>query len=421
MKRRKSDLPEWYQTKNYLHFDYQRSFEDVESLVTDKKSLCKHAYWPFLKSNIVTKTYVPEKKKVKEKHRPIMYASHIDAHIYSYFSKKLSKQYENYIEGTPISDSAIAYRKIPRNEDGKGKSNIHFANEVFQYIANKGECVAVCYDVSSFFESLNHNILKKNIEGILSLDYLPEYLYRLFKSLTKYSYVEKAEAIEVLEKEDKRLKYRLCSDDTFDKLIRGTGLIEKNNKPFGIPQGSPLSALLSNVYMIEFDHALSNMAKKMDGLYRRYSDDIIFVVNQSQQNEYEELLKKELQNLGLGVNDKKKNVTHFEKKNTLECKETPLQYLGFIFDGERALLRSSSIARYYQKMKRSIYKVKSIADENDEPFKYKKGLYERFTHLGEQNFITYAYFADKEMDNSEIRGQVKGHWDKFHEELDKDL
>lgn len=191
MKRRKNDLPDWYKAKGYLHFDCSRSFEDVESLVTDKESLCKHSYWPFLKSNIITRTYDSNEKKVKKKHRPIMYASHIDAHIYSYFNNKLSKRYENYIEGTLIADCAIAYRKIPRNKEGKGKSNIHFANEVFQYIANKGECIAVCYDVSSFFESLKHKLLKSNIEQVLNIDKLPDYLYSTFKSLTNYSFVEK--------------------------------------------------------------------------------------------------------------------------------------------------------------------------------------------------------------------------------------
>lgn len=182
-----------------------------------------------------------------------------------------------------------------------------------------------------------------------------------------------------------------------------------------------MSALMSNIYMIEFDKIMAREAK-INGLYRRYSDDIIFVVSHTYQNEYENLLNKQLNSLDLTINDQKKDVTSFRFENsTLKCEKTPLQYLGFIFDGERALLRSSSIARFYQKMKSSIYKVKSIAQKNDEPFKYKKGLYERFTHLGEQNFITYAHFADKEMDNSGIRQQVKGHWNKFHDELKKGL
>jgi hypothetical protein len=45
----------------------------------------------------------------------------------------------------------------------------------------------------------------------------------------------------------------------------------------GIPQGSAMSALLSNVYLIDFDEYLQILGQKMGFAYRRYCDDILII------------------------------------------------------------------------------------------------------------------------------------------------
>ena len=40
----------------------------------------------------------------------------------------------------------------------------------------------------------------------------------------------------------------------------------------------------------------------------------------------------------------------------------------------------------------------------------KRELYERYSHLGNRNFISYAYRAAEIMDAPEIRKQVRKHW-----------
>ncbi len=47
----------------------------------------------------------------------------------------------------------------------------------------------------------------------------------------------------------------------------------------GIPQGVAVSAILANAYMLEFDKKNEDYVDKFNGLYSRYSDDIIIVCN----------------------------------------------------------------------------------------------------------------------------------------------
>ncbi len=60
-----------------------------------------------------------------------------------------------------------------------------------------------------------------------------------------------------------------------------------NNKgQKGIPQGSPISALLSNIYMLEFDVLVKEKIMECKGSYFRYCDDILCIIP----NEYEEFI-----------------------------------------------------------------------------------------------------------------------------------
>jgi len=110
-----------------------------------------------------------------------------------------------------------------------------------------------------------------------------------------------------------------------------------------------------------------------------------------------------------------------------------LQYLGFEFNGEDVFIRSSSMSRYYRKMKASVQKtIKQAYGNNQMGNKiFKKKLYQKYTHLGSRNFIKYAHNAAaatyinskgevKQGFNSEtIRLQVALHFEKLQAELQK--
>lgn len=54
--------------------------------------------------------------------------------------------------------------------------------------------------------------------------------------------------------------------------------IVKNANHYGIPQGSPISATLANVYMLEVDKLINDMIFGLGGKYMRYSDDFIIIL-----------------------------------------------------------------------------------------------------------------------------------------------
>src|SRR5690606_22183557 len=146
----------------------------------------------------------------------------------------------------------------------------------------------------------------------------------------------------------------------------------KDNKDYilrikGIPQGSPISATLVNVYMLDFDKQAHDMLKNIGGVYQRYSDDIIAICPIEFEQEIIDHFMTSIINYKLEIQKSKTQVYHFkyDKKterhfcfeknlNTNRLQDNTLfEYLGFQFDGYYTLIKNSSISNYYRKMKRT--------------------------------------------------------------------
>ncbi|MDH8650064.1 hypothetical protein QIH30_28140, partial [Klebsiella pneumoniae] len=65
------------------------------------------------------------------------------------------------------------------------------------------------------------------------------------------------------------------------------------------------------------------------------------------------------------LNTKKTEIRDFIYKDSTLVANMPLQYLGFIFDGSNILLRSSSLARYSERMKRGVRLAKATMDSKN--------------------------------------------------------
>jgi hypothetical protein len=182
--------------------------------------------------------------------------------------------------------------------------------------------------------------------------------------------------------------------------------------------------------MTDFDRALANFARETGGLYRRYCDDILFVVPETKQKIAEAFVKDEITKVKLEVQEEKTKRVHFHKLNGVLTASEPLPYLGFLFDGRRTLLRTGSIARYYRKMrsgvslaaqtKRKYDRLRIEHGESPEPLKRRK-LHIRYSYLGRHNFISYALTAAERFKEPAIRAQIKPHWEKFQAEVRKQL
>ncbi|WP_439684496.1 Reverse transcriptase (RNA-dependent DNA polymerase) [Cupriavidus oxalaticus] len=422
----KKRSPDWFKRRTYLHFDLPINREAATKLVTNPARVKAHAFYPMISFDINSTKIKWDKKKNKlvstPKTRTIRYAAHLDSHIYSYYCEYVSELYEKYLKECSYEGSVLAFRKL-------GKSNIDFAFDAFSAIKEIGNADAIALDISDFFGSLDHGIIKASWAKLLGLTELPPDHYNIFKSLTRYAYVDRDAVygrFKISAHNPKANRKRICEPDDFRYVVRTGGLISRNKSSKGIPQGSPISALLSNIYMMDFDLAMSEAVGMVGGKYFRYCDDMLLIVPAGRGSAMKSLAETQIKLFGLEVQPKKTEERTFTKSGGAITSNRPLQYLGFLFDGQRILLRSSSLARYSERMRRGVRLAKATARSRNAkrlergevaiPLRLRK-IYKRYSYLGRRNFISYAIKAALVLDADGIRKQIKPHWKRLAAEL----
>lgn len=431
-----------YLKKGYLHFDHRFWFPDRENelktilqgrLKLYKKAIKRTEFWsfsPFLKILIKTPRYryqeLEGRYSLDTKIRPICFASHLDSLIFGFYSHCLTRKYEEYIKQHQFDECVLAYRSDLH------QSNIQFSKEVFQQVKSRGICTTIALDIKGYFDHIDHSKLKDKWKKVLHVDELPEDQFRIYKALTKYSYVNKASFYKTFrgkpkrEDEEPNCLFDLINlEKDYEKyaLLRKKKLIvtnkamnEDTGNPIGIPQGSAMSALLSNIYLIDYDAMMLSKAKSEGFIYRRYCDDILIICDTEKANQLKNFAIEKIKvDYHLTIQSKKvelidfhinsKNIIRAFKrdKNNLDVSVATdinneqkfyksLQYLGFEFNGVDIFIRSSSLSGYYRKMKARIVKSVSMAyspkGKSDKVFQ--RQILERYSHLGERNFISYA-------------------------------
>ena len=352
-----------------------------------------------------------------------------DSHIYSYYASLLQECYEKALEDSKLVESVIAFRSL-------GKSNINFAYDAFSIIKNKKNCKVLTCDVTGFFDNLDHSLLKKSIQKILGSETtLSKDWYAVFRSITAFSKVDRDSVYKYFNipknTSNSKLK-RICTTKEFrDALKKDFIKIEKNNLNKGIPQGSPISAILSNVYMFDFDLILNELAKNHDGMYYRYCDDIFFIFS-SNATLYEIELKIStlISDIKLALNPDKttRNVFSINNQTGKVQTDIPLQYLGFMFNGDKTWIRPTSISSFSKKMRKGVsLAIATMIKQNKHRALqgkptvglYKRKLFAKYSHLGQRNFISYALRASSVMQDSTIKKQIKPYWKKLIKRIPK--
>lgn len=380
----------WYRRRGYLHFDASLNLSDASSYVKDPNRVAEHAFYPFLAYDIFT----PRMKKSTNaagsffndpKIRGISYPAHKDGYIFSYYKFMLEALYENWLETHNLGKAVTAFRKT-------GENNVTLAKSAFDFIAAHSGCHIVATDVESFFDTISHAELKKIWARFLGLPQLPEDHYSVFKAITHYSVVPRHKVFNLFGMPLKSRRSdragdpnRLCTPKQFrDRVVR-QGLIQRNHglaKGGGIPQGSSLSPLLSNMYMGDLDIAMHSWTSSLGGAYWRYCDDILIVMPAGKRPPILSTLDKELKKLSLKRSMPK---TQNLNGNDLSTREQ-IQYLGLIFNGTDIMVRSSSIHRYHRKVKKGIYAARkmqeheTVAAQQPAPLR-QQALYNRYSEL----------------------------------------
>jgi len=279
---------------------------------------------------------------------------------------------------------------------------------------------------------------------LLKTSDLPTDHYKVFRSLTDFSYVELDSILKVLgyrhpnQLIQKNIESLIASGEQFRELIKYKGLIKKNpfrhketRKIVGIPQGTPISAFLANVYMFDYDLEILKFLKPLGATYRRYSDDILVICPSQYESEIEQKVIAEITRFKLVIQASKTQKTWFYDGHLIGGQ--PVRYLGFEFDGKSKRLRSSSISKYYRNIKRLIkfkaVRAKKMKSKHPErAYIFKKQIYRSYSHLGaikghnrKRNYLSYVNLASEIMDasdaNKAIKRQVSKSWKIINDEI----
>jgi RNA-directed DNA polymerase len=227
----KSPLVKLFARRRYLHFDEPLPAKAAELLATSPSRVASWAFMPMLHWTIQALKVkrkadgVLEKKPPKD--REISYAAHKDAAIYAYYGHILGLRYEKEIAALGINDCITAFRQ------DSGRCSIDFAMEAFEWIRAKGECVALAFDIKGFFDNLDHVNLKTEWSNILKVDRLPDDHFAVFRSLTKFVFVDRLAVFKEFEisahNPRANNRTRICSPEEFRERVRGKNLIQKND------------------------------------------------------------------------------------------------------------------------------------------------------------------------------------------------
>jgi len=415
------DKPTWLKSRGYLHvtpkLDILKDYHEIYYKVTEENQVQNHGFFPLIHSVIKERKYkkhpnVPNqrghvlnidgKSESSAKLRPLHYSTHIDSIIFGYYASEIYDRYNSeLLKDEKLSECVTAYRKIPIDDDKDitvGKSTIHFANEAFNAIRERGKdgCVVLMFDIKSFFSELNHEKLKEAWCRLFGINRLNKAQFNVFKAVTDFRYIlkddlrlksnNKRKRAGFDERKLAKIRKSLGTESFFESIKEFKNAISnkeikvyknpfyKNGKIVGIPQGLPISAVLANLYLLDFDKAvLENIVIGKKGFYRRYSDDILIICKPEEASHVEEFVMKEITKSFLKISPTKtekflfqneqitpkiNRLTSFLLKGDQKIKGRALTYLGFEFNGHKTLIKSSNLAKFYRRM---IYLVKRKA------------------------------------------------------------
>lgn len=415
--------------KNYAHFDNRVALKNVWNYISNKENIKKHSFYPFIRYK---KKYCKFKNGIRDsnKVRDICYSAHIDRYIYSYYSYKLNEIYNIKAKKYGIDEVAIAYRNNLK------KNNIDFAKKAIDFIRQTNECYVIISDFKGFFDNLDHKYLKEQLCNLLDVEKLSDDLFAVYKNITKYSTWELEDILKYYNLSNtpngfKTLnqKKRIFDIREYRKLKKkNINNAKKNENSYGIPQGSAISAVLSNIYMLNADNEIHRIVEEFKGLYMRYSDDIIIVlpkVSESDlKNKLIEIFSIYKDEAKLQLEMEKTQIYKYNNKILVNCNKimseeftngkNRIDYLGFSFDGKIVTLKDKAISKYYYRMYRKLKTIvkndgiskngKRISPRNLYLMYSAKGINvekRRGNKLIKGNFLTYVKRAKKVWGNNE--------------------
>lgn len=416
--------------RSYAHFDLRTDISQQKDYIMSPSLVSKHGFYPFIHYQKNMTKYNAVKGK-KPKVRDICYAAHIDRCIYQYYGFLLNEIYNQRVRSEQIQDVPVAYRTDLH------KNNIHFAKRAFNFIKNQNSAVIMIGDFTKFFDKLDHGYLKQQWCSLLNVKQLPADHYAVFKNITKYSKWELSDILRINGLEDSLKGIRQLNERqrvlTKEQFQKGKSAICRNSDSLGIPQGSPISGLLANIYMMKVDKRINDMVLQKNGLYMRYSDDFIIVLPELKHSGAIWLIKEIITIFnatpGIELQIEKTQYFSFENRKICNCsneidgkadgRNQEVNFLGYSFDGNNIRIRAKTNSKYYYRMyrkARAISKSGGVTPKGNPISAH--NLYKRYSIKGIKNGNYFSYvkraqnvFGDEQGES--IRRDTKRHMQKI--------
>lgn len=417
--------------KSYIHFSKRITIEEISGMknfLLNKWNIKNHSFNPLLSFLKKTPLFAHEeveweKKKhrrlisVGNKVRPLMYADHLDSVIYSWYAYMLSSAYEEKLKTLWLQDYISAYRNdnIPRTNSSTAREMFDFAKT--QY-SNKDHIIML-FDIRKFYDTLDPKILKKMWYTLLGETSLPEDHFALYRSIIDYSVVDKNELSMYFNNKWVNLKnrriWKLCTKKEFHDMRKNELFMKKwkflsKISPFmnkkepsefesltrdgeiikWIPQWLPISPVLANLYMLNFDFQMGEKVKEIGCFYRRYADDIWIICEAQYEKELENFVIKEIEELKIYIQTKKTQKYKYSSWKLLKLDSTnwdssAFTYLGLTQRMNKGYIRNGTLAKWHQKIRAKIRQAfgKKKSGEEIMPIE----VYEDIIRMGLFNYI----------------------------------
>lgn len=351
------DKPSWFKVRGYRHLDLPVD-ESFIAKAMNPEFVARHSFSPLLHYDKVERPYKKDlatgDRATKRKPRPIAYSSHRDACILSYYAHRLCVALEDRYRADGTTDNVIAYRAL-------GLSNIDFAAEAYAFAQARAPVMILAFDVSKFFDTLDHGLLKARLKSVLGVTELSEDWYRVFQNITRFHFIDQEE-LEAHDVFGPRLREKGRKPIATVKELKDAGIafhpnpeMAKGNRR-GIPQGTPISAAVSNAYMVDFDADARRYCDGIGALYRRYSDDILVICKPEDADATEARIMELIEKERLEINPLKTERTPFGAVPPAQRTTKAAQYLGFTLGEEGPTIRERTLANQWRKMLRTFWR-----------------------------------------------------------------
>ena len=283
----------------------------IDGITVQKFREWVDALWPEIFQSLCDGTYTPspvlrcEIPKDNGTMRLLGIPIVLDRTIQQAISQIINPTFDEY-----FSNSSYGFRP---------SRNCHQAvRKVRDYIAD-GYRIAVDVDLEKYFDTVNHDLLMERLGRRIR----DKRVLKLIKSFL----ISGVEIRTKIPAKQGRGGYKA-------KVIKH---VEATT--CGVPQGGPLSPLLANIMLDDFDKELENRGHK----FARYADDFIILVKSKRAGErvlanVTKLLKKTFK---LTVNETKSQVVP-----TNEC-----SFLGFTFKGKKIRWTEKSYGKFIKRLK----------------------------------------------------------------------